>query len=126
MRGLTPTTGWLAHFSRRIVRQMRIDVYIHTDPDRVPPWAVELKQMIGRVLQKQVAEMALLDDLEAKVEQVRTVEDSAVTLLQQLSQALKDAGTDPARLQAIIQKLDADQTALAEAVVANTPAAATP
>jgi uncharacterized protein YfcZ (UPF0381/DUF406 family) len=70
--------------------------------------------------------MALLDDLEAKVEQVRSVEDSAVLLLQQLSQALKDAGTDPARLQAIIQKLDNDQTTLAAAIVQNTPAAATP
>lgn len=102
---------------------MRIDVYLHIESDRVPPWAVELKQLIGQVLQKQVAEMALLDDLEAKVEQVRTVEDSAVVLLQQLSQALKDAGTDPARLQAIIAKLDSDQTTLAAAVAANTPAA---
>ena len=98
---------------------MRIDVYLHIDTDRVPPWAVELDRKMGQILQKQVIEMALLDDLEAKVDAVKGVEDSAILLLQQLSQALKDAGTDPARLQAVIDKLDVDQAALAAAVAAN-------
>jgi hypothetical protein len=114
---------------------MRLDIYLHSGDtaSRTPAWMAglqaqigELKALIGQILQKQVIQMALLDDLEAKVEQVRSVEDSAVLLLQQLSQALKDAGTDPARLQAIIQKLDNDQTTLAAAIVQNTPAAATP
>ncbi len=100
---------------------MRVDVFLHIADDRVPPWAAEMRQMLGQILQKQVIEMALLDDLEAKVDAVKGVEDSAILLLQQLSQALKDAGTDPARLQAVIDKLDADQTALAAAVAANAP-----
>lgn len=104
---------------------MRLDVYVHLDEsfDRVPPWAVELKRLIGLVLQKQVAEMALIDDLETKVTALTTVEDSAIALLADISQRLKDAGTDPGRLQAVITALDAGQTRLADAIVANTPAA---
>lgn len=103
---------------------MRLDIYFHdTTLDRVPPWAVELKELIGRVLSQQVTEMALIDDLEAKVTALTTVEDSAVALLADISQRLKDAGTDPARLQAVITALDAGQTRLADAIVANTPAA---
>jgi hypothetical protein len=70
--------------------------------------------------------MALIDDLEAKVASLTTVEDSAVALLGTLSQMLKDAGTDPARLSAVIATLDSDQTRLADAVTANTPAAPAP
>lgn len=102
---------------------MRLDVYLHTDPGIAPPWAAELKLLIGQIIDRQVTQMALLDDLEAKVDAVTSVEQSAITLLQELSDALKAAGTDPVRLQAIVDKLDADQTALAAAVVANTPAA---
>lgn len=67
--------------------------------------------------------MAALDGLEAEVADVKTVQQSAIVLLNGLAQALKDAGTDPAKLAAIIADLDASKTALADAVVANTPAA---
>lgn len=64
-----------------------------------------------------------VDDVLAKVTAQKTVMDSAVTLLGQLSQMIKDAGTDPAKLQAISGALDANDTELANAVTANTPAA---
>ena len=60
-----------------------------------------------------------------KVNAEKTVIDSAVALLASLSQAIKDAGTDPAKLQAISDAIDAQQSELADAVAANTPAATT-
>lgn len=64
-----------------------------------------------------------VDDILAKVTAEKTVVDSAVALLSQLSQAIKDAGTDPAKLQALSDAIDAQQSELASAVTANTPAA---
>lgn len=48
---------------------------------------------------------------------------SAVALLGNLSQQIRDAGNDPAAIQALADQLDANTQALAQAVVANTPAA---
>lgn len=70
--------------------------------------------------------MATLADIQAKVAAETTVEQSAITLLQELSQQLKDAlanGADPATLQAIADNLDQNNANLAAAITANTPAA---
>jgi hypothetical protein len=69
--------------------------------------------------------MAAIDDLQAEVAKVKSVEASAITLLQGLSQLLKDAiaSGNPAAIQAVVTDLDASATALADAVTANTPAA---
>jgi len=68
--------------------------------------------------------MATLADIKAKVEAEHTVEQSAVTLLQQIAQMLKDAQAsgDPAAMQEIMDMLDANTKELSDAVVANTPA----
>lgn len=77
---------------------------------------------------KQLTEsiMATAADVRAKVEAQGTVISSAKTLLEQLSQMLKDAGTDPQALQDIIDMLDTQDQELSDAVVANTPAANPP
>jgi hypothetical protein len=62
--------------------------------------------------------------LQAKVEETNTVAASAITLLNGLSQQIKDAGTDPVKLAELTAALDASNDALAAAVVANTPASA--
>lgn len=66
-----------------------------------------------------------LDDLKAQVEAQTTVVDSAVTLLQQLKTMLDQAiaSGDPAKIQAVADLLHHNTQALADAVVANTPAA---
>ena len=69
--------------------------------------------------------MALLDDILTDVEDEATVISSVVTLLTNLSDALKAAGTDPVKLAAVKAQIDANKKAIADAVVANTPAAAT-
>ncbi len=63
-----------------------------------------------------------LASLTAAVERDKTVNESAITLLGGLSQKLKDAKDDPVAIQALIDALDSQQQALADAVVANTPA----
>jgi hypothetical protein len=65
-----------------------------------------------------------LDDLKAAVARVKTVEDSAVALLQGLKQKLDDAiaSGDPAQLKALSDTLGQDSDTLAAAVTANTPA----
>lgn len=73
--------------------------------------------------------MAQIDDLKAAVANETTVEQSAITLLGSLSaqlQAALNGGNPTADVQAVIDTMNANQTALAAAVTANTPAAAPP
>lgn len=69
--------------------------------------------------------MAALDDLKTRVEANTTASGSAVVLLQGLKAALDAAiaSGNPAEIQALADKLGVDTQALADAVVANTPAA---
>lgn len=67
--------------------------------------------------------MADFTALHAEVEANSDAVDSAVALLNDLSSRLIDAADDPAEIAAIANELASQSTALAEAVVANTPAA---
>lgn len=85
---------------------------------------LKIDQVIDRLilLHGKVREaMALLDALKAQVSANTTVIQSAVTLIAGLRQAIIDAGTDPAALQALTDSLNTSDTALAAALVANTP-----
>jgi hypothetical protein len=64
-----------------------------------------------------------LDRVATEVGETNTLIDSAITLLGNLSQMIRDAGTDPAKLTELADSLDAEQNKLAAAIVANTPAA---
>jgi uncharacterized protein YoxC len=67
--------------------------------------------------------MATVDDLVADVSAESTVIDSAVALLKGLADALKAAGTDPAKLAQLHSDITAKTQVLAQAVTDNTPAA---
>ncbi len=67
--------------------------------------------------------MSTVDDIQADVTAEDTVIDGAMTLLKGLADALKAAGTDPAKLAALHTDITTKTTALAAAVAANTPAA---
>lgn len=69
--------------------------------------------------------MATIQDLTSHIEAQTSVEDGVITLLQTISQQLKDAqaSNDPAAIQAAIDQIDANTKKLSDAVVANTPAA---
>lgn len=84
-----------------------------------------LDQKIDLVLQDMETIMATMDALKAAVQRNTDVDASVVTLLQGISQQLKDAqaANDPAAIQGVIDQLDANTKAMSDAVTANTPAA---
>jgi len=83
----------------------------------------EIISILCRLERKEIIMSQELDALTASVANATTVEESAITLIQGLSAAIKAAGTDPVALAALTAKLDASDAALAAAVTANTPAA---
>lgn len=64
-----------------------------------------------------------LTELTAAVQKDTDVDTSAITLLTGLKAALDAAGTDPVALKALSDQLGTNSQALADAIVANTPAA---
>lgn len=68
---------------------------------------------------------AVTDRLTASVAALTTAEQSAVALLNQLSQLIRDNAEDPTALNKLADDIDADTAALAAAVTANTPSAPT-
>ena len=62
-----------------------------------------------------------MDDLQAQVQSTKGVIQSAVVLIRGLKERLDEAGTDPAKLNAIREDLDQRDDELAAAVAANSP-----
>lgn len=96
-----------------------------------PPWAQAMSEKLDRYIQSNLAkeaEMASVKDLSDAIERNRTVTDSVVTLLQGISQQIKDAQTsqDPAAMDQVVSQIDSNTQRLAQAVQANTPAATQP
>jgi uncharacterized coiled-coil protein SlyX len=78
-------------------------------------WLLSISDQLRRIAMT-------LDELKVKVDNQTTVIGSVKTLLTNLSQRLKDAATDPAKVQAIADEISANSQDLADAVVSNTPA----
>lgn len=83
----------------------------------------ETKSLLNLILKNQNKIMALLDTLTADVAAETTIDTSVETLLTQLTQAIKDAGTDPVALKALTDQMEANSAALQAAITANTPSA---
>ena len=103
-----------------------IDLTIKYEPEREKYFGEILAKLdkIAIFLQSfEVKTMSALSDLQDAVTKQDSVIDSAVTLLTGLKAALDKAGTDPAALKALSTDMGAKTQALADALVANTPAA---
>lgn len=88
-----------------------------------------LQKLLGfaREVRDGVKKMATdLTKLTEEVTEIKTVSQSAITLIQGISQRLEEAKTDPVKIQALADELDATSAALAAAVAANTPASEEP
>jgi peptidoglycan hydrolase CwlO-like protein len=92
---------------------INLHIYVHSDPELVKLVA-EMGDRVGKQL----------DDLTAQVAANTSVIESAKTLINGFAAQLAAAGTDPAALQALHDQLSTEDDALAAAVAANTPAAA--
>jgi hypothetical protein len=64
-----------------------------------------------------------LSAIQTAVSNETTVEQSAILLLQKLAAEIKASAADPAAVKALADQINANATALAAAVTANTPAA---
>lgn len=94
-----------------------------------PPWALELRIMLGQILEKENKLMSAIDDLATAVAAEDTVIAGAVTLLNGIPALIASAGTDPAKLASLQSDIKAQTATLAAAVLAGTPTpapAATP
>jgi hypothetical protein len=100
-----------------------VHVHIHLDQREAPRWAQTLREMVSRVLANQETIMATIEELEAAVTRNTDVDESVLTLLAGISQQLKDAQGNPAKIAEVIAKLDANTQKMADAVTANTPSA---
>jgi len=96
---------------------MRIDLYVHTEPD------LELVAALTKLTGKVIKMSAELDRLTAEVAETHSAVDSATALIAGLAQQIRDLSTDPAALNALADSLDADQAKIAAAVAENTPPA---
>ena len=67
----------------------------------------------------QAAELARLT---TEVTEIEAVGASVVTFIEGLAQIIRDSATNPAELNALADRLDAQATAISNAIVANAPA----
>lgn len=79
-------------------------------------------ELLHQIIERILIMSAELDRLTASVANVKTVAESAITLINGLAQQIRDNAGDPAALAKLADDLDADDAELAAAVSANTPA----
>lgn len=93
---------------------------------RISDWFWSSKKEMTRQFNKlneRISRMsAALDRLTTEVQENRDATQAAVTLITGLAQQIRDAIGNEDALNALADSLDEDQTAIAEAVTANTPA----
>jgi|ERR1039458_5640931 hypothetical protein len=107
-----------------VLRMKIFAIHLHNNQDPwtdAPAWALELRFMLGIIIEDQEKLMAAIDDLAAAVAAEDTVIDSAVVLLQGIPALIAAAGTDPAALTKLQADITAKTTTLSAAVLARTP-----
>jgi hypothetical protein len=97
---------------------MRIDLHIHVHQD---PRVDELLRLVRGIATTEITIMGNTKDLLDKVAAQTTVVDSAVALLNHLSEIIANGGST-ADVQAAIDGVTANTVKLADAIAANTPA----
>jgi hypothetical protein len=107
---------------------MKLDLNHNHSWAPAPPWVDDIDDKLGYILRRMENIMATMEELKAAVQRNTDVDSGVVTMLQGLSQQLKDAqaANDPVAVQAVIDQLDANTKTLSDAVTANTPVATPP
>lgn len=107
---------------------VNLHIFVHDgDPDprvdQVLGTLQDIQTTLTAVQQKEDHMSQELDDLTASVAANKTVEQSAITLIQGLSAQITAAAGNPAALAALAADLNTQANDLATAVAAGTPAA---
>jgi hypothetical protein len=84
---------------------------------------LRIEDALGRPTRKEIEMSAALDHLTTEVAQVKTLAQSAVTLITGLAQQIRDGASDPAAMEALATDLETSLKPLSDALVANTPVA---
>lgn len=99
-----------------------------TQLDRIEGRLSRIEQLLGNVTALQRATLSEIftmasnvDTVIAKVTELETVNDSAIALLGQLAQEIRNNSTDQGALLELANRIDADKAKMADAIVANTP-----
>lgn len=106
----------------RRIDVLRLDVHIHGEFGGIEDRLTQLLALAVKNDRRGELMAGELDRIESEVTEISSAVDSAVSLLSQLAQLIRDNVGSPARLNKIADDLDTKGKALAEAVVANTPA----
>lgn len=87
----------------------------------------KLEKIGAKIMSTGVTAQQALSDLQAKVAAETTVQQSAITLLQQLASQVSAAnGVSPAAVEAVVAQIQSNIDNLAGAVTANTPVSTAP
>jgi altronate dehydratase len=103
---------------------LRIDLYIHQDTSTTDAKLDLILTSLTAVVKQENIMSNELDALTTQVAANTSVEESAVTLLNGLSAQITALKNDPVALQALATSLKTSGNDLANAITANTPAAA--
>jgi len=116
---------------------MKIEVTVHHHNEeccariecKVDQALVQLDRVLAqqeRILEREAQMAATIDDILAGVQQESTVDDSIITLLNNIAAQLANAGVPQDKIDAIMAVITANQAKVTAAVTANTPAAPPP
>jgi methyl-accepting chemotaxis protein len=83
----------------------------------------EALRRLHTINQRTIEMSAEIDRITASVTNLTTVDDSLVALVTNLAQTIRDNADNPAALNALADKLDAEKQKVSDAVTANTPSA---
>jgi hypothetical protein len=102
---------------------MNIHVHIHhhgrNGDDEVLHNIFTLTQSIHTKLNEMTPELQRLTD---EVAEMKSLQQSAITLLGNLSQMIRERANDPAAINALADDIDSSNKQMADALAANTPA----
>jgi hypothetical protein len=102
-----------------------VHIHIHVD-DEFSEKLDEVLRLLRTIAKVEVFTVANLDEIRDAVAGNTDAVNSAVQLMVSLADALEAAASDPAQVTELAQQLRANTQVLADAVVANTPAAPGP
>jgi hypothetical protein len=130
--GLVEVCGERCAADPKFVEGLTMKITIDATPDELDAIAnaiaskvaFRLQPILTGVTEAMSSSQSAMTALQSQVAQNTSVVQSAIVLINGISDRIKSAGTDPAALQALTAELDSQDQALASAVTANTAAPA--
>lgn len=104
-----------------IVSNVPVHLHLHYAQDAVAQGIADIKSALAVLTQQGIAMTKEFDALDAAVTNQATVDASIEALGTSLSAQIQSLKDDPAKLQALADKLSAEQATVAAYVLANTP-----